>query len=139
MERKIFLYVFCSRNGSPVWVWNQSEIKQNFGGERRRLVYQIGDVVVVRDDLVVGEMYQNFWGQQKRASFAPSMAKYKGGKFEIVDFVGEYYRLDLGDHHATWSWTDEMIAGLAEPAYFESDFDVFACDIVSELMRCDDA
>ena len=101
-------------------------------------MYQVGDVVTIRNDLQIGKLYQNFWGLEKCASFAPSMSRYAGGKFEITKIVGEYYRLATGDI-AQWSWTDEMIAGLAEPAYFESDFDVFTCDIVSELMRCDDA
>ena len=101
-------------------------------------MYKIGDVVIVRDDLCVGEEYENDWGCRKSAMFATPMKKYMGRQFEIIDMTGEYYHIDIDDSDM-WYWTDGMFAGSAEPAYFESDFDVFTCDIVSELMRCDDA
>ena len=62
--------------------------------------YEVGNKVLLRKDLEVGEMY-------KGCSLVESMKQYLGKEaiIEKVDYDGDY-KIDLDDRE--WYWTDDM-------------------------------
>lgn len=73
--------------------------------KKKKRRYNIGDVVRVRDDLILGCVYYN---DDKSAAevFSHSMEKNMGWEATIIDIIGNKYTLDIDDFHF---YTDEML------------------------------
>lgn len=63
--------------------------------------FKVGDLVRVRDDLIVGESYGN-------DSFTDLMQEYEG-KLYYIDSVDEYERVYKLRNCPDWVWTDRML------------------------------
>ena len=63
--------------------------------------YNIGDKVIVKDDLIEYEKY-------KDVSFVPSMNPFKGKIVTIYDISDRGYRIEEDSHR--WRWTDDMFS-----------------------------
>ena len=63
--------------------------------------YKVGDKVRIREDLIIGELYDDF-------TFVDDIIKYKGKVATItsVRLFIDCYSIDLDN--GTWRWTDEM-------------------------------
>ena len=68
--------------------------------------YKVGDVVLVREDLVLHRPYRMDNGFTED-SVVESMMKFAGEEVEIR-YVGDKYLI----HGNSMNWTDEMFAGL---------------------------
>ena len=64
--------------------------------------YKIGDKVIVREDLIVGEKYG-------KDVFTSAMISFKGKVVTINKVIGLKYEIEEDDK--TWNWTDEMFFG----------------------------
>lgn len=64
--------------------------------------YNIGDKVIVREDLISGERYGN-------DVFTSTMVSFKGKVVTISKVIGFKYEIEEDDK--TWNWTDEMFSG----------------------------
>ena len=74
-----------------------------------RMKYNIGDVVRVKEDLVVGRRYCMEDGDGID-SFVSGMAKYAGSNLVVASYNGGKYRLNKANGNPTgWFWTDGML------------------------------
>lgn len=63
--------------------------------------YKVGDKVRIREDLIIGERYNN------GITFISDMAQYMGKVATITNIIfGDHYIIDLDDNN--WCWADEM-------------------------------
>ena len=69
--------------------------------------YKVGDRVLIRPDLKEGERYYMEGYNAPSDMVVPSMADCAG---KVIEIEGVYSKYSSGK----WSWTDGMIAGLAE-------------------------
>lgn len=74
-------------------------------------LYHIGDTVVIRSDLIPGELYNMIGEKTARCMFVPKMTEYLGKTAVIQQVLGgkspeARYRIDLDNR--CWSWTDFM-------------------------------
>ena len=93
-------------------------------------LYNVGDRVVVRDDLVLNEYYWMLNGDPKRDilsdSFVKGMDKFLGQVVTIRSFNGKYQIKEY-----SCNWTDEMFFGLEEDVFgSQVDIDQDALDAV---------
>ena len=68
--------------------------------------YKVGDSVVIKGGLEVGETYGS-------DSFESEMAEFRGCVALITDIVGDKYTIDLDG--GAWWWTDEMFVEKVNP------------------------
>ena len=64
--------------------------------------YKIGDKVIVREDLIVGEKYG-------KDVFTSAMISFKGKVVTISKVIG--FKYEIKEDDKTWNWTDEMFSG----------------------------
>lgn len=74
--------------------------------------YKIGDKVKVREDLIVGEYYNE-------EMFVKEMEKYCGKVLTISKIVPPRYAYRVKE--VGWNWTNEMFEGLDKPEKFTSE------------------
>ena len=74
--------------------------------------YNVGDVIKIRRDLTGGELYGGWCVVDYMLDFA-------GHEATIVYVDDDHYLLENIDCR----WTDAMFSGLAEPKYFEAEFE----------------
>ena len=67
--------------------------------------YKVGDMVKVREDLKVDEVYG-------ADSFEPEMAEHRGKLANITKVRDNTYRIDLDN--GDWNWTDEMFEDVSD-------------------------
>lgn len=75
--------------------------------------YQIGDRVIVREDLTVGKRYRMEDGISNTAT--AEMCKLRGEVVQISDYSSDQYLVSSGmESLDMWNyrWTDEMFSGL---------------------------
>lgn len=75
--------------------------------------YNIGDKVIVREDLIVGEKYGN-------DVFTSTMVSFKGKVVTISKVIGFKYEIEEDDK--TWNWTDEMFSGKISEDFSSEEF-----------------
>ena len=79
--------------------------------------YNVGDVVKIRRDLNEGTLYG-------RWCVVEYMLEFAGTEATIECVEEDHYMLE----NIQCRWTDEMFSGLAEPKYFEAEFDAVGAD-----------
>ncbi|MGO5051452.1 hypothetical protein ACTQ6A_02875 [Lachnospiraceae bacterium LCP25S3_G4] len=87
--------------------------------------YKVGDKVMVREDLEVGEYYGNHG-----VCFVTPM-QYLLGKTVEITKVNSVRSYAIKEDRGSWNWTDEMFVGLVETTYIEKLHEVV--DLVLEL------
>ena len=71
--------------------------------------YNVGDKVKIREDLEIGDTYND-------CTFIKNMEKYKGSIATITySYEDDSYDIDLDD--GNWFWTDEMFEDIKENEY----------------------
>ena len=100
----------------------------------RTTLYEAGDVVRVRDDLVPYEsvhdfsdrIYYRMQGRHSGVIANKEMSKLCGKYVTITYVVNDSYR--ISEDNGNWIWTDEMFSGLYEPeevpAFEPEDIDI---------------
>ena len=77
--------------------------------------YKLGDVVRVRDDIVVGKYYRMDGDDHDHIFFAEGMKEYIG-KYVTINDVRDLGRNSSSYHiaGAGWAWTDEMFDDISD-------------------------
>lgn len=75
--------------------------------------YKIGDKVLVRGDLVVGERYAMDGESPARCAFIYEMKPFSGTIATIENILGNGPDARYLVEGSMWHWTDDMFAGLA--------------------------
>jgi len=77
--------------------------------------FKVGDMVMVRSDLIVGDSYGD-------NVVAKEMLEWKGKVVTIQDDEsGDDYGYNIKEDGQRWSWTNEMFVGTGDPNDMESD------------------
>lgn len=92
--------------------------------------YNIGDKVIIRDDLEVGKLYYTINGRSD--VFTKNMVPFMGKEATVIGYNKVGYRLDIDPLH---NYTDEM---LMEPEYageFEEEADAILSNSMLDYYR----
>lgn len=88
-------------------------------------IFKVGDEVVIREDLVVGEAYEG--ENQQYQTFVGSMREYLGKK-AIIQGKNDEWGYDLNIDNGKWRWTDDMLTSPSPKHKFKVGDRVFVRD-----------
>lgn len=73
--------------------------------------YKVGDIVIVRTNLVGGHFYPFSYPSRDELYFSSGMKKFCGCTYKVIsiDEFGETYELSLGDEQDKWIFNDAML------------------------------